>query len=93
MKTVWKFPIVIEDTFELELPEDAEILHVDSQEQRYAYLWALVDPDVPKERRRFRLAGTGHPIDDSLEITGLEHVGSFQLHGGRLVYHLFEMLP
>lgn len=53
-------------------------------------VWALVNPEEPTERRPFRLAGTGHPID--YEADDLRFVGSFQLDGGTLIFHLFEIV-
>lgn len=52
-------------------------------------LWALVDAGNPTERRSFRLFGTGNTIDPWPEEC-LEHVGTVQMAGGRLVWHLFE---
>lgn len=83
---VWKFPIEAVDAFGIDMPIGAEILSVQTQHGQ-PHLWALVDTMLPNERRLFRLFGTGHSIDDSGE---LKYVGSFQLSGGALVFHLFE---
>jgi len=53
-------------------------------------LWALVNPDERHSKRQFRLAGTGHPIIQ--DEGALRFVGTIQLHGGSLVFHLFELL-
>lgn len=89
MKTVWKFPIEPADHFTLEMPADAEILDIQVQ-HREVQLWALVNPKAKLERRVFRLAGTGHPIEEGDE---LRYVASFQLHNGDLVFHVFEVTP
>ena len=88
---MWKFPIPPTFDFSLGLPEGAEILHAAEQHGDYA-LWALVDPAMPRERRSFRLFGTGHPIPDVAEPgePRLEHVATFLADGGALVWHLFE---
>jgi hypothetical protein len=88
MKTVWKYPVTIGDEFTLEMPLAAKVLTVQVQHGA-PYLWALVDPaNVDAMRtRRFRLAGTGHPIEDT---DGLKYVGTFQMFGGSLVWHVFE---
>jgi hypothetical protein len=52
-------------------------------------LWALVDLSAPQQWRHFAAVGTGHGIED--RIVG--HVGSFQLEGGLLVFHVFEVHP
>lgn len=87
MKTIWKYSIPIEDDIEIEMPHGAEILCVQMQggEPR---LWVLIDPEGLMTTRRFRLAGTGHPIEE----IGLKYIGSFQMLNGRLVYHLFEKI-
>lgn len=91
--TVWKFPFDIEDDIGVEMPRGARVLHVDAQFGRPC-LWALVAPAAPKEVRRFRLAGTGHPLPPlDRVIFDWIHVGSFQMAGGQLVWHLFEVSP
>ena len=84
--TIWKFP-ARPDMFVLEMPSGARILSIDAQNGK-PFLWALVDPDAPKVQRRFLTAGTGHPLHDS--VSGAAFVGTFQLHGGALVFHLFD---
>lgn len=86
LTTVWKFLIKIDDIAEVEMPVGAQILHFDSQDE-IPCIWARVDPKSPKVMRRFRFAGTGHPLDGDVG----EHVGSCQMAGGRLVWHLFEL--
>lgn len=49
-------------------------------------IWALVNPEAPKEIRKFRLFGTGHPFPDE----PLSHVGTFKMAHDKLVFHLFE---
>ena len=87
MKTIWKFPFEVTDSIEIEMATGAEILHVDVQAGQPC-LWARVDNNRCKEIRRFRVAGTGHPLDDER----LAHIGSFFLAGGTLVFHLFERM-
>jgi len=87
MRTVYKYPVKVDDHFELELPRGAEILTVETQGEA-VQLWALVDPAESTEPRQFRLAGTGHPIEDP----NLKYVSSFQLYGGSLVFHVFEVI-
>lgn len=88
MKTVWKYDVPVKDEFSFSMPVGAVLLHVAVQGTEVK-LWALVDPQQAGELRRFRLAGTGHPV----EYRNVAHVGSFMLHSGALVFHLFEILP
>lgn len=89
MQSVYKYPVSVHDIFTLELPEGARVLTVQAQGGAGVFLWALVDPDAPVEERAFRLAGTGHPIN---ETNVLKYINTFQLQGGALVFHLFEMI-
>ncbi len=85
--TVYKYLVPLEDEPVLELPKGAQVLSFQVQHERMV-LYALVNPDARHEKRRFRLAGTGHPIDAELP---LRFIGTVQLHGGALVFHLFEI--
>lgn len=83
-ETIHKYPFRCEDHFELEMPQGALILAVQAQAGQPC-VWARVFPDGPKVTRRFRLAGTGHPLEGNLW-----YIGTFQLLEGKLVFHLFE---
>lgn len=85
---VWKFPVWDGgDYSDVDMPVGAQILTVQFQEGSGACIWALVDPQRSIERRRFRIAGTGHPINDPL----LHYLGTFQMMGGALIFHVFEI--
>lgn len=87
---VWKFPIEQPSrVVNIEMPVGARPLYVDEQRGTVC-LWALVNPAAPKETRRFRCAGTGHPINEAEDT--LKHVGSWQMRGGAMVFHLFEIV-
>lgn len=86
MNAIWKFPFEITDDFEIEMPMGAQILHV-AMQREMPCIWAIVDPNAPKVTRKFHLSGTGHPLEES--CTQYNHVGTFQMHDGALVFHLF----
>ena len=86
MTAVYKYDVILDDTFTLALPEGAEVLTVQMQ-HGIPRLWVRVDPTAPARPRQFRLAGTGHPIEDADDW---RYVGTVQLQGGVLVLHLFE---
>jgi len=88
MLTVYKYELKPDDYIDIHLPEDSQILTVQSQFDRPC-LWALVNPENKSIVRRFRLAGTGHPIKENK--TALFYHGTFQLMGGSLIFHLFEV--
>lgn len=83
-KTIWKYEIFPEAI--IEMPIGAKILDVQEQFDK-PYMWALVDKFAPKESRTFMCYGTGHNIPDDPG----EYIGTFQMHGGGLVFHLFEV--
>jgi len=88
MQVVFKYPIEITDTFSLMLPKNAQLLSVQFQHDTLC-LWVLVNRSQPEEERRFRLAGTGHPILQSEEQ--LKFIGTCQLSAS-FVVHLFEIV-
>ena len=87
-KSIWKFPVDAVDLFGVEMPEGAEILSVQVQ-RGTPCVWAMVDPGRKKETRNFVVYGTGHPVSNS---GAKKFIGTFQLGGGDLVFHLFELI-
>jgi hypothetical protein len=81
--TIYKFPIPIQDTFTVPLPDDAVVVHAGLDPQGVPCLWARLDPNAPRTDRVFHLRGTGHPVPDDLH-----HIASFV--NGPFVWHLFE---
>jgi len=85
MKTIWKFQFEVDDNIEIEMPMGAEILTVGIQ-HGIPCLWALVDTEKDKIKRKFELYGTGHPVSERHK----KYIGTFQTREGYLVFHLFE---
>ena len=69
----------------ISMPIKAEILCVQSQFDAPC-IWAVVDTNKPYEDRIFKVHGTGWKVP---EDPG-EYIGTFQLEGGALVFHVFE---
>lgn len=94
-RAVWKFPIPWPpalDTFDIWMPADAQPLSVQVQHGE-PQMWALVTPptsttSIQTRQRTFLIAGTGHPIPENVS-----HIGTFQMMGGSLILHLFEVQP
>lgn len=86
-QTIWKFELKNEGVQELKMPEGAEILTVQTQYEKPC-LWALVNPDAEKVSRGFFIYGTGHPVPK--EPYPQKYIGTYQLSGGALVFHVFE---
>lgn len=85
--TIWKFVFNVSDRFTILMPEGAEILAVQTQNETPC-VWARVNPSAPLVGRDFAVFGTGHEVPDDVAYA---HVGTFQLHGGTFVGHLFEV--
>jgi hypothetical protein len=88
MRTIYKYPLELVDLQTLELPAGAELLTVQMQDGRPC-LWAEVATSAPARPRTIAIYGTGNPIPGDAEI---EYIGTFQMHGGALVFHAFEVV-
>lgn len=95
MNTIWKFPLKFDDFFTITMPRDAKILTVQMQ-HGVITLWALVDPASVTEERRFRIVGTGQPLEGNL--WDLVYRGTVQDSRAALgegwhefVWHVFEV--
>ena len=76
------------DAQEIAMPAGAVILALQTQNEAPC-IWALVDAEEPvHETRIFRTVGTGHSADVASKGT---YVGTYQIRGGQLVFHVFEM--
>lgn len=84
MKKIYKYPIPIEDFFTIRMPQNANVLMVNTQKSE-VFIWAIIDTDEPMIDRPFIILGTGMNVPN-----GFNHIGSFQMLSGGLVFHLFE---
>jgi hypothetical protein len=82
--TIWKYEIEVTDRFIVNMPVGAKLLAVQTQGGT-PYVWAQVDPTARNEARKLCIHGTGHPIGHDYPF-----LGTFQLHGGALVFHVFD---
>lgn len=87
MRTIYKYPLTEGQIQVLSLPEDYEILSVQGQDN-VPCLWALVNPHLPKVNVQIGIYGTGHNV----YAEALRHISTFQLFGGSLVFHAFEII-
>jgi hypothetical protein len=86
-KTVYKYDLETAPGY-LALPAGAKVLCVQTQ-QETPRLWVLVDPNPNRAAviRRFVIVGTGHTVTDEHAVW--DYIGTFQLHAGTLVFHVF----
>lgn len=85
MKSIWKFPFEVTNEQKIFMPRTAKVLSVQMQ-NGVPCMWVLVDTEEQKEARTFIVQGTGHPCVCDVS----EFIGTFQMSGGTLVFHLFE---
>lgn len=83
---VWKYILTDAEGTEIEMPKDAKIIHFNSQ-HGMPCIWVLVDPEAPKEIRKFKVYGTGHIINEKI----ISHIGTVPVADGYLVFHAFEI--
>ena len=86
MKTIYKYPLKIEDMQTITTHKGADFLHVEVQHGTPC-LWALVDTKAPMQIRVILMRGTGH---DAEGIAANQHISTFMLRDGNLVFHAFD---
>lgn len=86
MRTIYKFPLGVKHFTVISMPKGAEILTVQMQFGDLC-LWAIVDPEAEDEDRQFYIFPTGRPLN----LPEYEYIGTVQMRGGQLVWHVFEI--
>lgn len=87
MKTIWKYPLVIDDEQVIQAPCGAQLLSIQVQND-VVCLWCLVESLNPPSPLKIILKGTGHPCNNT--TTGYSYIDTFQLDGGKWVFHAFK---
>ena len=89
MQTIWKTQLRATDVQEVELPVGAEILCAREQYETIC-IWYRCDPHAAeKQKRLIAICGTGHDAPDPDDG---RYLGTVPLHGGTLIFHVFEKL-
>ena len=85
-KTIYKYPLVIDDEQTIDLPFEAKVIHVGYDPAGTLCVWAEVNPNNPPQPHVFYVRGTGHPF------TGQEgqHIGSVVDSLNFLVWHIYN---
>ena len=90
-KTIYKYPLEVKGEQRVFLPIGSEILTIQAQFGE-PYLWALVDPNTKvKECKVIEIFDTGRPIIYDMGISR-KYISTFQMKGGNLVFHAFEII-
>lgn len=88
-KQIWKY-LLMAGRHTVKMPKGAEILTTQSIGDD-AFVWAMVNPLNELEDRHFETFGTGHIIPCNMGVDR-KYIGTFQMDGGALVFHVFERL-
>lgn len=87
MKVIYKYKLNTASEQAIELPHNAEILCLQTQNNQ-PHIWVKIDTsDDLLARRLFLTVGTGSAFPDIPAI----HIGTYQLNDGELVFHVFEI--
>ena len=88
-QAIWKYQLLTTGFQFIEMPRGAQILCVQMQHDS-PHIWAIVNPDEKKMRpRKINTYGTGQLMEGEI----LErYIGTYQLHSGALVFHVFEVI-
>ena len=84
---IWKWTLEVTDLQQLPMPDGAKLLDVQIQDGM-PQLWALVDEKAPIIDRAIATYGTGNPLPDGYPG---EYVGTYQISGGAMVFHVFDL--
>jgi hypothetical protein len=79
---VWKYPVPLQDEFDLEIPGYCNAIAFQVQDGR-PYVWVECKPEEPLSPYRFFLIGTGFRVPNARA-----YVGTIQLDG--FVWHLYS---
>lgn len=90
-RRIFKYELDELDVKEIEMPQGAEILCVQTQRQTPC-IWALVDPESVTVKRKFEIYGTGEKITENTKTTVRKYIGTYQVGEGYLVWHVFEVI-
>jgi hypothetical protein len=70
------------------MPKGARVLSVQMQHDE-CQAWALVDTDAPRAAKRIEVLPTGAIVH---EADKLSFLGTVQVDGGSLIFHVFERI-
>lgn len=86
MKRIYKYTIAKADRSSIAMPEDAYVRSVQVQHGDIC-LWAEVNPNARLVDRSVLVVGTGHDLPSDVDFYA--YIGTVQLHGGSLVFHVY----
>jgi len=93
MKNIYKYELPLGLSPIIEMPYDAEILSIQSQDGKIQ-IWAIVDDKDMLVGRQFHILGTGNgfPQEVGYAIAGNAFKHHATVQQGEFVWHVFENL-
>lgn len=91
MRRIYKYDLEITGQQFVEMPIANEILTIQNQ-TGIPRIWAIVNLDSPTTKICIEMFGTGQKLPDIDGMIGRKYLGTFQLMGGGLVYHVFKRI-
>lgn len=89
-RIIYKYQMPVLEEFTLELPQNAEIIRMQSENGMF-WCWAVVNTDDVLEKRYFRAFKTGAKIPDDLNLLYVGCCAVFvQME---LMLYIFEVIP
>jgi hypothetical protein len=85
MRTIYKYPLEAVDEQTITTKANYKILTVAVQNEQPC-LWIEVDTEKDDEDIKIFTHGTGHPLFSEAN----NYIGSYQLHKGSLVFHVYK---
>ena len=88
-RTIHKYVLPVTDEVTIQMPLDAKVLHVGWQgpSQGQIEVWAEVNTFAGQVPHRFRIYGTGHPMEP--DPTKERYIGTVQVQA--FVWHVYEV--
>ncbi len=89
VKSVWKYPLGINDEQTIEIPHGSELLSLMEQKDE-PVLYYLVDPlETRKDTIHISMRGTGQLVGKEMTSSSI-FLGTVNTHRGRLVWHIWK---
>ena len=89
MITIYKYPLLITDEQEIEIPFGSKILTAKFQ-QGSLFIWAEVDTEKMVVKKKIFLFGTGHEITQ--KVHEIKYISTVFMLNQSIVWHIFEYL-
>ena len=83
---IWKYELQVENEQEVDIPKAHTVLTVAIQNDAPC-IWVEVDDSFETIPVKFITLGTGHVVNRNVD----KYIGSYQLHGGELVFHVYTV--